>query len=793
MFRHLRTKLTVLYAGLFGVALILVSSAVYTAISSNARGVVRGELLSSGTVFDRIWAMRAGQLQASAGLLSRDFGFREAVASHDEATIRSALENLRVRLGIDMAFIVGVDGQITGGDPKALAGAGKQITRAVDVEDNPSGVMVVGGAPYQTIAAPILSPTLVGWVVFAAKLDGREMASLERLSAIPLDAAVLGRDASGAWSGPLNVAALQGGVAAGQFSRLIDTALAMKSPEPRDFAAPAGDALTLVKPLKALGDGAPAALVLSYPMARAMAPYQPLLALIVLTGGLGIALMVGGSWILACSVTRPISALDRAAQRLQRGENAEVAVETGDEMGRLAQSFNAMAAEIRERDRRITHLAMHDAETNLPNRLSLERAIEAMAPQAATAGELVVFAALGVDRFTHVRGAIGYTLIAALMTEVGSALQRLRPGDPVGRFSNGFLGLAFTARDMEEARRIAAHLQHALEAPVRLGEHAVDVTLTVGLAAWPEHADRPAMLINRANVAVDQAHSRNRKIAVFDAKAYGDPADKLSLMSEMLGAIASGDISIHLQPKYDLRLGRTTGVEALARWSHPGRGAVTPDEFIPLAEETGHIRTLTEHVMSLAIAQQAALAAAGHRLSMSVNISGRLVGDPEFAEECLLMARSACGELCLEITETAVIDNPALALQMIDRFASAGLKISIDDYGSGLSSLAYLKQIRAHELKIDKAFVIGMAEGQKDTLLVRSTIDLAHSLGLLVTAEGVETPVAQALLAGMGCDLAQGYLIARPMPLADLMTFLQQEAGLVRSRARPEPFVVRQA
>ncbi|MDB5458841.1 MAG: hypothetical protein JWO72_582, partial [Caulobacteraceae bacterium] len=573
MFRHLRTKLTVLYAGLFGVALMLVSLAVYTAISTNARGVVRGELLSSGTVFDRIWAMRAGQLQASASLLSRDFGFREAVASRDDATIDSALENLRVRLDIDMAFIVGVDGQVTGGgDPKALAEAGRRITRAVDVEDTPSGVMVIGGTPYQTIAAPILSPTLAGWVVFATKLDGREMKALERLSAIPLDAAVLGRDAAGAWSGPVNAPGMQGGAPVAAFSRLIETALAMKTPEPRDSRTPSGDALILVKPLKALGHGPPAALALSYPLARAMAPYRSLLALIVLTGGLGVALMVGGSWILARSVTRPISALDQAAHRLQRGEEAEVAVETADEMGRLAQSFNAMAAEIRERERRITHLALHDAETNLPNRLSLERAIEALAPQAMARGEQVVFAALGVDRFTHVRGAIGYTLTDALMAEVGSALQRLRPNDPVGRFSNGLLGVAFAVGDMEEARRIAAHLQHALEAPVRLGEHAVDVTLTVGLAGYPDHADRPGVLINRANVAVDQARDRSRKIGVFDAKAYGDPAAKLSLMSEMLGAIAAGDIHIHLQPKYDLRRARTTAVEALVRWSHPLRG-----------------------------------------------------------------------------------------------------------------------------------------------------------------------------------------------------------------------------
>jgi diguanylate cyclase (GGDEF)-like protein len=783
VFRHLRTKLTVLYAGLFGVALILVSLAVYTAISGNARGVVRGELLASGAAFDRIWAMRAGQLQASAGLLSRDFGFREAVASRDDATIRSALENLRVRLGIDMAFIVGVDGQVTGGDAKALGAVGDQITRAVDVEDTPSGVLVIDGAPYQTIAAPILSPTLVGYVVFAAKLDKREMTALERLSSIPLDAAVVSRGAGKTWRGPEGAADIGGGAAAA-FSRLIEDALAAKTPEPRDFKSPSGDALTLVKPLKAIGDGASAALVLSYPMARAMAPYKRLLAMIVLTGTLGIALMAWGSWILARSVTRPISALDEAAHRLQRGENAEVRVETSDEMGRLAVSFNAMASEIRERERRITHLALHDAETNLPNRLSLERAIEALAPLAAARGERVAFLAMGVDRFTHVRGAIGYTLAGEMMAAVGAALQRLRPGAPVGRFANGALGVALAVRDLDEARRIASDLQQALEAPVRLGDNTVDVTLTLGLAAYPDHADRPAQLINRGSVAIDQARARNRKLHVFDAEAYGDPAAKLSLMSEMLVAIGNGEIYLNLQPKHDFRQGRTTGVEALVRWRHPVRGVVTPDEFIPLAEETGHIRVLTDHVLSLAIAQQAALAAAGHVVAMSVNVSGRLIGDADFAEHCLMTTRSAVGEICLEITETAVIDNPEVALQVIDRFASAGLKISIDDYGSGLSSLAYLKQIRAHELKIDKAFVMGMADSQRDVLLVRSTIDLAHSLGLKVTAEGIETPVARALLAGMGCDLGQGYLIARPMLLADLMTFLAHEAAAPQPIAR---------
>jgi diguanylate cyclase (GGDEF)-like protein len=786
MFQHLRTKLTVLYAGLFALALMLVSLVVYASISANARGVVRSELIASGTVFDRIWALRANQLEGGATLLSRDFGFREAVASRDEATIRSALENLRVRLGIDVAFIVGVDGRVTGGDAAELKGAAGQIMQAVEQEDNPNGVLVIGSTPYQTIAAPILSPTLMGWVVFASRLDAREMRSLERLSAIPLDAAVLGRGrAAKTWTAPAGVSGLIHGFAPQGLSRMIDSAMAMKTPEPRDFKGATGDALTLVKPLKSIGRQAPAALLLSYPMARAMAPYSPVLYMIVLTGAAGIALLFAGSWMLARSVTRPISALDQAAQRLQRGENAEVAVTGSDEMGRLAESFNSMASEIRERERRITHLALHDAETNLPNRLALDRAVEAMAPKALKEGRQVVVLALGVDRFTHVRGAIGYTLSADMMAEIGQALQRLRPQDPVGRVANGVLATAFAVRDLDEARRIAAFLLQALEAPVRLGDNTVDVSLTLGLAAYPELVAQAGSLINRASVAVDQARASHRKLALFDAKAYGDPQAKLGLMSEMRGAIASGEMFIHLQPKFDLRQGLTTGAEALVRWRHPVRGMVAPDEFIPMAEETGHITALTEHVLTQAIAQQAVLKAAGREIAMSVNISGRLIGDADFCEHALRMMGAAVGELCLEITETAVISNPALALQNIERFAASGIKISIDDYGTGLSSLAYLKQMHAHELKIDKAFVIGLADGHKDALLVRSTVDLAHSLGMKVTAEGVETALALALLTGMGCDMAQGYFIARPMMLADFVAFLDRAPVEVRARTAP--------
>lgn len=766
MFRRLSTRLTVLYAGMFALALGLVALAVYTAVSANAARAVRGELQANATVFDRLWDARASQLRDGAMILARDFGFREAVATHDKATIGSALENLKIRLGIDFAFIVGVDGDVVGVNSKVLGPTGEAVRKALDNGDaqaGAGGVFVLGDTPYQAVSAPILSPSLVGWVVFASKLDRQQMRSLESLSAIPLSAAVLHRDPKGAW-------VESGAQGSPVLTRFVEAALSAKAKGPSELATPQGPAIAVVSKLAAMTPETPAALILRYPLDKAMAPYQGLLAGILLFGFIGLCLVIAGSWALARSVTRPISQLNDAVRRLERGEDAVVSIKTNDEIAGLADSFNGLATAIRERERKITHLAMHDADTDLPNRRSL---LQGMAGLIEHSGDmLVVTAAFGLDRYGQVRAAIGHTLTSALLGEIGARLYRLAPGVPMARLAGDQVGIAFAAEDLDSARRWIGQLQSALERPLELDGAKVDVTLTAGLAAHRMHGIEPALLIERAVIAMDQAREARAKLAVFDAEAYGDPAANLSLMSEMLGAMETGELYLHYQPKLDLRGGGVAGAEALVRWRHPRRGQLPPDLFVAMAEETGHIRQLTDWVLARAIAEQAYMADAGQSLPISVNISGRLIGDVAFAESALAMAATAQAPLCFEITETAVIDNPALALEVIDRFAAAGIGISIDDYGSGLSSLAYLKRIRANELKIDKAFILTMADSQKDALLVRSTIDLAHGLGLKVTAEGVETEMALALLTGMGCDMVQGFLTARPMAFAALGDFL---------------------
>ena len=765
MFRRLSTRLTVLYAALFGAVLLTVSVAVFLAISGAAQRQVRAELAATGTVFDRVWSLRSERLHEGASLLSRDFGFRAAAATGDAPTIESALENLRARMGVDHAFMVDAAGQILGA--RFSAADQSRLARAFETADDPSGVFLLAGEPYQLVSAPVLSPELIGWVVFAVRLDEAEMQALEKLAAIPLDALVLHRGTDGGWINARAPAELK----AAAVRRMVERSLKTRAPEPEDLRLSSGRTVALVKPLRALEADGGSALLLRYPLALALRPYEPLLWIVGLLGAAGLAVVSWGSWVLARGVTRPISALDEAAHRLQRGEDAHVEVEGDDEIGRLAASFNTMASEIRERERKITHQALHDDDTGLPNRHALERVIQGMT--ARPDGEVWV-CALGLDRFSHMRHALGHKLSAQAVRMVGNRLGGLAPTCGVARVASDMLGFALIAADEAEALEQVGRLLASLEQPVRVQGEPIDVALSVGLA--PLEGAAIGVSIEHASIALDQARAARRKIAVFDAEVYGDPSTNLSLMSNLLTGILQDQLELWHQPKFDMRKNAVTGTEALVRWNHPVRGMIFPDVFITMAEETGHIRALTEWVLHRALADQRALAEAGYPLDVAVNISGRVLGEPDFVDFAREALKGAVGRVCFEITETAVIENPEVALGMVSAFADMGVSISIDDYGSGLSSLAYLKQIRGHELKLDRSIVADVTGSQRDALIVRSTIDLAHSLGLKVVAEGIETEACFSMLGAMGCDMAQGYLIARPQPVSQLLDFLAQQS-----------------
>ncbi|MEJ0060134.1 MAG: EAL domain-containing protein [Terricaulis sp.] len=762
MFRHLRLKLTVLYAGLFCIALAFIAAGAFAVVNGNSERMVREQLKTTGIVFDRVWQLRFQRLEDSATLSSSDYGFRQAVATADAATLASALSNLRERLDADVVFLVAPEGLVY--SPRGLesAPASDQLHAALETEEAPTGVLMIGGALHQAVSAPIYAPNLLGWVIVAERLDAAEMRALERLSAIPLNASAMVRASNGAWVSSEGAAETDT-----QIDTFIDRTLRAGQGDPDLLAGADGPAMALVKPFRSL-DGTASVLMLRYPMALALAPYRALFSTLLAIGIIALCLLVIATWLLARGITQPISTLEEAARRLQAGEHVPVKVRSRDEIARLAESFNAMAAAIQLRERKITQLAFHDSETRLPNRAALERRLVAMLKQ--PRGFVVV--AIGIDRFAHMRGAIGYAHASSFLQQLGVRLTQLAPNAPMARLSNDVLAVALLADNDSEALRRVQGLLANLEQSLRIDEQVVDVNVTIGVAAPEGKAASPGDVIEHASIALDQARAARAKIAFFDKAAYGDPTRNLSLMGDMHRAMDNGEIGLFYQLKMDFRSNTIESAEALVRWRHPRRGMISPDLFVPMAEETGHVRALTEWVLARAVEEQGMLADAGFPLAISVNISGRLVGDRDFAHAALAAVKGARHDLCFEITETAVIDNPEIALENIELFARHGIKIAIDDYGSGLSSLSYLKQMPAHELKIDKVFVQSLVHSQRDALLVRSTIELAHGLGMRVTAEGVETPTTFALLASMGCDMAQGYFVARPAAVGDVIIAL---------------------
>jgi EAL domain-containing protein (putative c-di-GMP-specific phosphodiesterase class I)/GGDEF domain-containing protein len=741
----LRRKLTLIYSALFGGILLLVAGAVYSSIKFNAERSVERELLASVAAFERLWSMSAQHMAASADVLSADFGFREAVATEDIDTIASAAQNANARLDGMQVAVAFPDGRFVTAEGDAGELPETVYTALIETE-RPSGVISLNGLHYQAVAVPVRAPSLVGWAIFWTDLNADRMQTLEQMSAIPVTATIMP---------------------------------SADVPDTDGNTFKTQSALGASKVIASFGEAQPVSLVITYPLEAAMAPYRPMLVAILMFSLLGAALLIISGGYVARFLTRPIKALNESVQELAAGRRKPVDVLADDEFGGLARSFNIMLGDLEAREAAIVEMAREDSETLLANRRAMNDDLRLRIEAEGEKNLRVVV--IRVMRFQHVRAAIGHAAAAAALKVLAARIGDFTEGARPYRISSTDLGLILPANTTISSKEALRRLVSACSQPATIGDASVDLLLCCGLAEPESAPDAPIGPIDQAVVAADFAEKRLEPVAAFNLKDYGNPAATLSLMSEMLKALTDGSLALHYQPKYCLADDDVCGFEALIRWHHPVRGQIFPDNFIPIAEEIGHVRQLTEWVVSRAIEDQMRLARAGFDLPISVNISGRQLNDESFALWAIGKVKSSGAKLCFEITETAVINDPEKALRIINLFRNTGIGISIDDYGAGLSSLSYLKQIPANELKIDKSFILAMTEGRSDQLMIQSTIDLAHAMGMSVVAEGVETEQVMTLLKRMGADTAQGYFISRPQTLEATLDFL----GTPRDMRRP--------
>jgi diguanylate cyclase (GGDEF)-like protein len=415
------------------------------------------------------------------------------------------------------------------------------------------------------------------------------------------------------------------------------------------------------------------------------------------------------------------------------------------------------------------HQAFHDALTGLPNRtLFYDRAQQAILA-ARRNRQATALLLIDLDRFKEVNDTLGHHIGDLLLKEVGLRLQSvLRTTDTVARLGGDEFGLVLrTVTDPIEIDQIVDRIVSALERPFSVDNLGLDIEASIGIAIYPDHGEDAETLMQRADVAMYVAKSNHSGHATYAANLDHYSPDRLNLVGELRQALHQGRLVVHYQPKVSLRPRAVEGAEALVRWDHPQRGRINPDEFIPLAEQTGLIKPLTLFVLEQALRQCQAWHQAGHRIGVAVNLSARMLQDAQLPQDVARLLEACAVEarwLNLELTESSIMADPPRAMEVLTRLDAMGVKLSIDDFGTGYSSLAYLKRLPVHEIKIDKSFILNMTTDDNDAVIVRSTIDLGRNLGLRVVAEGVEKAEVLDNLAAMGCDLVQGYFISPPAP-----------------------------
>jgi diguanylate cyclase (GGDEF)-like protein len=763
VFRSLQRRIVVVFVGL----LALVMALILALVTRSNGGIVAAEMqreLSAGThVFTLLIAQDQRQLETAATVLSADFAFREAIATQDQPTILSVIRNHGLRIGAQVMMVISPDGRLiadTQRDPaESRPFAFPELLSVAATAGKSAGIREMkDGRLYQIVLVPILAPKLLAWVAMGFLVDDKWARDLSEMTGLAVSVIRRRRTSVVVFASSLDGAkriALPGALT--QLSEDVPSAL------------PIGDEhyQTVQLPL-----GQEASVVLQRSIEQAEAPFRSLQTVLWTIVLAGIVIFAFGSLMLAQRIVKPVNQLAAAAHRIEAGNYAEpVPSLPPDEIGELAMSFDRMRERVASREQKILKLAYEDTLTGLPNRTRFLEAFNQLPKDSHGA-----VAVLNLDRFALINNALGHPIGDRLLSEIGLRFGHFLSGTGlVARLWGDEFAFLLQGVDQAAAARFADTVLAMLRDPVTLDGQRFDVGGGLGIALYPTNGQDGATLLRRAQLAMYAAKRSQNAVAFASDVGVEPPHEQLSLIGEMREAMVRHEFVLYYQPKLDLARRKIGSAEALIRWRHPERGLVLPIGFIPFAEQTGFIREITPWVLETVAAQTAQWRKDGRFIVSSVNLSARDLLNPGLVDHMRKLIDShglPADGLCLEITESALMEDPELALTHLGELAELGFRLSIDDYGVGQASLAYLKTLPVHELKIDQIFMSSIADSPRDAAIVRSTIVLCHALGLKVVAEGVETSDDLDWVIRNECDTAQGYGIARPMPADELPVWI---------------------
>ncbi|VXC07532.1 conserved hypothetical protein [Pseudomonas sp. 8AS] len=758
--------LVALLAALYGMVEVAIGGAV--------QNQLQRELGVGARVVEQLLDARGRGLHDAAQELAADFGVQAALASGDRTSLHLPLAGRGAGSNAEV-LLLGLDGHLLAG---TLPGMGEAALArlAGQLQGRASGdswlLLPLDGELFLLAAAPAKAPQPIAWVVTGLAVDAAFVSQVRALTDLELTLVAVEQGTPNGWVSSLPSAlhgALHGVIMAADFasgSRWLEQGGQRYLGTWRSLAS---------------GPDYQVLALLHKPLAPAEAAFAPLTRnfLLIALAALGVALL--GALLLARSLARPLRELVRVAERIGQGDyQTPIASLRGAALGPLAQALQGMQAGIAERERQLVHNALHDPLTGLPNRaLALERLGSAI-----TAGRPTALLYLGIANLRSLLENLGAAAIDLLLQQLARRLQAtLRPGDSLARLVSDEMLLLLEHCDNDSAVAAADRLQQLLLKPMHIGRQRISLDCAIGIASFPADGLTPDDLLRRAAIAMQDAARQPERLQVYQQGRDAAHQRQVGLVRDLQHAAERGELLLHYQPKLDLRQGRVSAAEALLRWNHPQFGLVAPGEFIPLAERTGSIQSLTAWVIAEVLRQLQEWNGRALHLQVALNICAEDLRSLALAERvAALLERHAvdAGQLLFEITESAMLDNPERALDVLQRLRTCGIRLAVDDFGTGYSSLAQLKRMPVQELKIDQSFIRELSEHGDDAVIVRSTIDMCHSLGLKVVAEGIESPSVLDLLRLWHCDSVQGDLISPPLAAAAFEQWLRQPLALPR-------------
>ncbi len=771
-------------ASFFVAALVTVQALtavlVYEVTRQQLIGEGQRQLGVSATAFAHQLDDISERVATNVQVLALDFALRSAIAQGDQATVLSALRNHGRRVGAARMLLIGTDGQIQADTNQADASVADARMQAAPTKfpysdllnrayERPSAALVsVDGHAYWMVVVPVFAPTLVALIAAAIPVDDALLARLQTQSTLPKGVEIAAETNTGTWKV----------VAHGQDRIALTAELTAHNrglpTAPGVFVVGGREYVVQAVHLDASRQSPAVAAILGYSVDEALQPYRSVGRAWAALLALGLAVGLVGAWLIARGVSRPVEALAASARRIEAGDySASKPSARKDELGQLSSAFGSMARAIREREAHILHQAGHDQVTGLPNRVATETAIQLelnLHPEREAA-----LLMLGLGRVPEIVKTMGHAVSDRLMHDTGERLKRPAGDGLIARATDTEFSIFLPAAGKSEAIATAFRVIDALAVPYQEADLSLDIAPAVGIALFPAHGAEASGLLRRGEVALLAALDSEEPIVVYDPATDPHRPERLSLMGDLREALDGDQLELYYQPKLNLTSGRIDGAEGLVRWQHPKLGFVPPDAFIAMAEETGNIRRLTRWALSAGIAQAHRWRTESVAIRLSINVSARDLDDadlPRRVSELLALHEVPPERVVLEVTESAVMGKPDAAIKVLRKLADLGIDLSIDDFGVGQSSFAYLRRLPVRELKIDKTFVEHLADSPEDRTIVHSIVDLGHRLGYRVTAEGVEDRIALDYITGIGCDYAQGYLIAKAMPADAFNSFI---------------------